>query len=282
VADASIEARSTELRGFLRARRRRLAPAEVGLPSIPGRRSHGLRRDDVAELAGVSVSWYAQFELGRCPGCSPRTVSAVAQALRLDEHETAYLFALTRTPVPPTEISPAQTVAPEVRAIVERYDGGAAIVLGRRYDALVANRIAMWLGFAGEGEGLERNIAWRVFTHAPLRERFVDWDRLARRAAGYLRHGYGRHVGDPAYEELITTLHRTSEEFTRYWELHRVAPLVSNTLRIRVPGGEPMEMTTAAAAVIGVPGQILSFMSPSNAADLPRLHALIAGESASR
>ena len=275
VSDASIDARSAELRTFLRARRRRLAPTEVGLPSIPGRRALGLRRDDVAELAGVSVSWYAQFELGRTASVSPRTVFAVARALQLDEHETSYLFALTRTPVPPAEPIPALTVAPEVRAIVDRYDGGAAVVFGRRFDILVGNRIAVWLGFLGEGGELERNIVWRVFTHAPLRERFLDWERLARRAAGYLRDGYGRNVGDPAYEELIATLHRASEDFTRFWEMHRIAPLVSNTLRIRVPDGEPMLMTTTAAAVIGVPGQILSFMSPVDAADLPRLHAQV-------
>ncbi|HTJ25664.1 MAG TPA: helix-turn-helix transcriptional regulator [Candidatus Limnocylindria bacterium] len=283
MSDASIEARNTELRTFLRARRRRLAPTDVGLPAVPRRRAHGLRRDDVAELAGVSVSWYAQFELGRTAGVSPRTVSAVARALRLDEHETAYLFALTRTPVPPAETIPAQTVAPEVRAVVDRYEGGGAVVFGRRYDILVANRIAVWLGFVGEDEGLERNIVWRVFTHAPLRERFLDWELLARRAVAYFRDGYGRHVGDPAYEELIATLHRTSSDFTRVWERHRVKPLiVTNTLRIRVPGGEPMQMATVAASVIGAPGQILSFMSPSNPADLPRLHALVARDAQPR
>jgi transcriptional regulator with XRE-family HTH domain len=278
VSDASIAVRSTELRAFLRAQRQRLVPTEVGLPSAPGRRARGLRRDDVAELAGVSVSWYAQFELGRTIGASPRTVSAIARALRLDEHETAYLFALTRTPVPSAETIPADTVTPELRAVVERFEGGAAIVFGRRYDVLAANPIAAWLGFVGDEDGLERNIVWRVFTHAPLRERFLDWQRLARRAAGYLRDGYGRHVGDQAYEELIAALHRTSPEFTQFWEQHRVAPLVRNTVRIRVPQGEPLEMATAAAAVIGVPGQILSFMTPAAETDLVRLRALVAAE----
>jgi transcriptional regulator with XRE-family HTH domain len=276
VVDPSNTARSNELRAFLRARRQRLAPHDVGLPSAPGRRAAGLRRDDVAELAGVSVSWYAQFELGRSTGASPRTVSAIARALRLDEHETDFLFALTRTPVPPADMPLVQTVTPELRGVVEGFDGGAAAVFGRRYDVLVANRAARWLGIAGGGDGFERNFVWRIFTHAPLRKRFVDWEPLARNAAAYLRDGYGRNVGDPAYGDLIAALHRTSGEFTRYWDHYRVAPLVRNAYRIRVDGGEPIVMASTASAVIGVRRQILSFLVPCKASDLPRLRAIVA------
>jgi transcriptional regulator with XRE-family HTH domain len=270
VVDPSNAARSNELRAFLRERRRRLAPDDVGLPCAPGRRAAGLRRDDVAELAGVSVSWYAQFELGRSTGASARTVSAVARALRLDEHETAYLFALARTPVPPTDIPSVQTITNELRTVVEGFDGGSAVVFGRRYDVLLANRIAKWVGLAGE-DGLERNFVWRIFTHAPLRERFVDWEPLARNAAGYLRDDYGRNLGDPAYEELIATLHRTSADFTRYWDEYRVAPLIRNTYRIRIDEGEPVTMYSSASAVLGVRRQVLSFLVPVAAADLARL-----------
>jgi transcriptional regulator with XRE-family HTH domain len=274
VVDPSNAARGNELRAFLRARRQRLAPDDVGLPSAPGRRAAGLRRDDVAELAGVSVSWYAQFELGRSTGVSPRTVSAVARALRLDEHETAYLFALTRTPVPPVDVPSVQTVTNELRTVVEGFDGGSAVVFGRRYDVLLANRIATWFGIAGD-DGLERNFVWRIFTHAPLRERFVDWEPVARNAAGYLRDDYGRNLGDPAYEELIAALHRTSAEFTQYWDDYRVAPLIRNTYRIRIDDGEPITMASTASAVLGVRRQVLSFLVPARAADLARLRALI-------
>lgn len=226
----------------------------------------------------MSVSWYAQFEQGRTPGVSPRTVDAIARALRLNEHETDYLIALTRTPVPPTDLSSIQTVSHELRTVVERFEGGAALVFGRRYDILVANRIARWIGIAGSGEGLERNLVWRIFTHAPLRERFADWEPLARNAAAYLRDGYGRYVGDPAYEELIAALHRTSTEFNRYWEQYRVAPLVGNTYRLRVDGGAPIVVATTSSTVIGARRQILSFLVPTGAADLMRLRALIATE----
>ena len=222
----------------------------------------------------MSVSWYAQFELGRSAGISPRTVSAVARALRLDEHETAYLFALTRTPVPPADVPPVQTVTNELRTVIEGFEGGSAAVFGRRYDVLVANRIAMRLGFVGE-EGVERNFVWRVFTHASLRERFVDWEPVARNAAGYLRDDYGRNVGDPAYEELIAALHDRSPEFTRYWDDYRVAPLIRNTFRIRVDDGEPIPMASTTSTVNGVRRQVLSFLVPCHASDLARLRALL-------
>jgi len=226
----------------------------------------------------VSVSWYAQFELGRTSGVSPRTVNAIARALRLDEHETDYLFALTRTPDQPANLPSTQTVSHELRAVVERFEGGAASVFGRRYDILVANRIARWIGIAGSGEGLERNLVWRIFTHAPLRERFVDWEPLARNATAYLRDGYGRNVGDPAYEELIDALHRSSTEFNRYWDQYRVAPLVGNTYRLRIDGGAPLVVSSTASTVIGARRQVLSFLVPCSAADMMRLRSLVATE----
>lgn len=224
----------------------------------------------------MSVSWYAQFELGRSTGVSPRTVSAIARALRLDEHETDFLFALTRTPVPPADVPGVQTVAPELRGVVEGFDGGSASVFGRCYNVLVANHVAKWLGITGCGDGFERNLIWRIFTHAPLRARFVDWEPLARNAAAYLRDGYGRNVGDPLYEDLIAALHRTSGEFTRYWDDYRVAPLSGKIYRVRVDGGEPIVMASTASAVIGVRRQILSFLVPRNRSDLSRLRAEIA------
>jgi transcriptional regulator with XRE-family HTH domain len=265
--------RKEELRAFLRSRRSRITPTEVGLPQTIGRRAQGLRREDVAELAGMSIGWYARLELGQLDGIAPQTLASVARALKLDNHETAYLFALSRTPMPPSDDDAETEVAKPFRVLVERFTNGSAMIIGARCDVLASNKIAQSAGFSSAGKGLERNLAWQIFTNPLFRERVVDWEAMARSTAGYLRESYANHVDDAAFDELIGALRSESAEFARYWDERVVSPPSALTMRLRVADGGIVEVARATTALIDAPGQYLMFLIPVDPNDLPRMRA---------
>jgi transcriptional regulator with XRE-family HTH domain len=271
-AEHAATGRSGELREFLRSRRKRITPTEVGLPLTVGRRLPGLRREDVAELAGMSVGWYARLELGLLDEIVPQTLAAVARALKLDSHETAYLFALSRTPMPASDDDDKTEVAKNFRLLVERFTAGSAMIISSRYDVLASNTLAQNVGLTSDGTGLERNFAWQVFTKPRFRETIVDWDATTRVIAGYLRESYARHVDDPAFEELIDALRSESELFARYWDERVVSPPSAlTTMRLRVADGGIVEVARTTTALIDTPGQYLTFLIPLDPNDLPRL-----------
>lgn len=265
--------RKEELREFLRSRRKRITPTEVGLPQTIGRRSPGLRREDVAELAGMSIGWYARLELGQLDGIAPQTLAAVARALKLDHHETAYLFALSRTPMPPSDDDDDTEVAKAFRILVERFTIGSAMIIGPRCDVLASNAIAQSVGFSSAGTGLERNLAWQIFTKPVFRERILEWDAAARMTAAYLRESYAHHVDDPAFEELIDALRSASEVFARYWDERVVSPPSALTMHLCVADGGIVEVARTTTALIDAPGQYLTFLIPLDPNDLLRLQA---------
>jgi transcriptional regulator with XRE-family HTH domain len=267
-------ARKEELRAFLRSRRNRITPTEVGLPQTIGRRSRGLRREDVAELAGMSIGWYARLELGQLDGIAPQTLAAVARALKLDHHETTYLFALSQTPMPISDDDDTE-VAMSFRILVERFTGGSATIIGARSDVLASNDIAQNVGISSLGKGLERNLAWQIFTKPYFRESILEWDAAARMTTAFLRESYAHHVDDPAFEELIDALRHESDVFARYWDERVVSPPSDLTLHLRVADGGIVEVARTTTALIDAPGQYLSFLIPLNPDDLPRLRAKI-------
>jgi transcriptional regulator with XRE-family HTH domain len=270
--------RNEELRVFLRSRRKRITPREVGLPQQIGRRLPGLRREDVAELAGMSVGWYARLELGQLDGIAPQTLAAVARALKLDHHETTYLFALTRTPMPPSDDDDHTEVAKNFRILVEGFTAGTAMIISARCDVLVSNAIAQDVGFSSVRKGLERNFAWQIFTNPLFRERVVEWDEMARATAGYLRESYAHHVDDPAFDELIDALRSESEAFASYWDERVVSPPGAlSMMRLRVDDGGVVEVARTTTALIDAPGQYLTFLVPLDANDLPRLRHFARG-----
>lgn len=270
-AEHAATGRNAELRAFLRSRRHDITPTEVGLPQTAGRRLRGLRREDVAELAGMSVGWYARLELGQLDAIAPQTLAAVAKALKLDHHETTYLFALSQTPMPPSDDDDDTEVAKNFRALVEGFTSGSAMIVGARYDVLASNAIAQNVGFSSVGKGLERNLAWQIFTKPLFRKRVVEWDEMARVTASSLRESYAHHVGDPAYEELIDALRSESAEFARYWDERIVSPPSAFTMRLRVADGGIVEVGRTTTAMIDAPGQYLTFLIPLDPNDLPRL-----------
>ena len=214
------DARSTALGDFLRARRQRLSPKSVGLPARARRRTPGLRREEVAELAGIGIDWYVRLEQGRSIRPSLSTIDALARALRLTKAEHAHLRALARD----SERAPfvREKVPETIRRLVEGLNL-PAYVTGRRWDLLTFNNAADALfGFSRVADA-DRNTLILVLTNPDTRRLFGrSWTEVARRMVAQFRATHDLWVGDPAFADLIARLQEGCPEFAGWWEAHEV------------------------------------------------------------
>ncbi len=228
-----------ELADFLRRARGQVDPSRAGLPSDGRvRRVKGLRREEVALLAGVSTDYYARLEQGRRITPSPAVVEAIGRALELDEAGRTHLRDLIGLPSGPAPRRPSsvQRVRPGLYQLIDSLDGEPALVLGRRTDVLAANRMAKAL-FADFDKipPKERNYARWIFLDEDARSLFVDWHDQARAAVESLRFEVGRDPGDTATTALVAELRERSHDFDQWWEQHRVHQRTYGSKRLRHP-----------------------------------------------
>jgi transcriptional regulator with XRE-family HTH domain len=234
----------SEIREFLTSRRARLKAANVGLPDFGPRRVPGLRREEVAVLAGVSVPYYTRLERGDVAGVSDSVLDALARALRLDDAERSHLFDLARavqplTP-PPRRRSARHRIRPSVQQILDAITGVPAVLGNERQDFLAANALARAL-FVDMFDGQERpNSARFIFLDRRARDLYPDWDSVARDVVGALRSAAGRKPD--ALSDLVGELSTRSEEFRRYWARHDVRFHVSGVKRLHHPQVGDMEL----------------------------------------
>ncbi len=208
------------LADFLRTRRARLMPADVGLPPGIRRRTPGLRREEVAQLASMGTSWYVWLEQGRDVHPSAQILDSVAQALRLTPNERRHLFLLAGQPLPTQALPEEEHVHPALRQTLADLDPTPAYVMGRRWDYLAWNKAAEAIFNVSETSSLyERNRIWRLFTNPTMRER-PNWEMVARGTLAEFRATSARYPGDCGFEELIEDLKQVSPEFCRWWPHH--------------------------------------------------------------
>ncbi|MEU9991366.1 helix-turn-helix transcriptional regulator [Streptomyces sp. NPDC048045] len=256
----------SELGQFLRTRRAQLQPADVGLPVFDERRRvAGLRRDELALVAGVSESYYTRLEQGASLNASKEVLDALARALRLDETERRHLSDLAagvvrkggdrvRKPAP-------EHVSETTRQLIEAFGDTPVIVLGRRSDVLAWNRTGHAL-FAGhldpqstEHPAQRPNTARLVFRDAHTRDLYEDWRKKARDVVGRLRMAVGRHPDDPLLAALIGELVMHSPEFTAMWSEHKVRAWDVANYRMQHPLVGALDVTQQAMAVPSGRGQ---------------------------
>ncbi|MFJ6544693.1 helix-turn-helix domain-containing protein [Streptomyces sp. NPDC091385] len=226
---------------FLRSRRDRITPGQAGLPVYGQRRVPGLRRGEVATLAGVSVEYYTRLERGNLQGVSDSVLDALARALRLDATERMYLYDLARAagPAPAARTRQRQgrpTVRPSVARIVAGMPGLPAFVMNNRLDALVANPLGRALYaelYADAATG--GNVARFAFLTPAARRFYTDWEHMARFAVGALRVEAGRNPHDPELTRLIGELSTRSDEFRVMWGSQDVHVFRDSTKRFHHP-----------------------------------------------
>ncbi|GGY02566.1 helix-turn-helix transcriptional regulator [Streptomyces hiroshimensis] len=252
-----------DLGAFLRARRSRLRPEDVALPDFGGRRRvAGLRREEIAQLAGVSVDYYTRMEQGRVPNPSPSVLDALARALRLDEEEIRHLHRLARTrpaagrtPRPRTE---RQQVRPMLRLLLEELRDVPAMVMGRRMDVLAWNAAASaLLGDLGAREPAERNIPRITFLDPASRDLYADWTACARENVAYLHLEAGRYPDDPQLASLVGELSLKSQDFRRWWAEHPVQDKTSGVKHFHHPVVGDLDLTYETLRVADDPDQAL-------------------------
>ncbi|MEA3552594.1 helix-turn-helix transcriptional regulator [Pseudarthrobacter sp. C1] len=256
---------SAEFGKFLKAMRSRLSPEDAGAgPTSGARRVPGLRREEVARLAGVSTDYYVRLEQGRNIHPSRTVLEAVSRALRLDGSEHAHMMDLLENCAGSARFSTtaAQAVRPALRQLLEAMGDVPAMVLGRRSDVLAGNRMAFLL-FADFPAlpAAERNLTRWLILDPSARELFRDWKTVAAEAAGALRLDVGRHPNDAQANQLVGELAVHSEHFRQWWAGHRVATRSAGSVRLHHPAVGDLELNFENLVLPDDPDQTLRVYS---------------------
>jgi transcriptional regulator with XRE-family HTH domain len=210
------------LADFLRTRRARLSPSDVNLPTGSRRRTPGLRREELAQLANIGASWYVALEQGRDVHPSEQVLQSLAKALHLNMAERRHLFLLAQPQAASNPPPPEETVSSALQQAVHALDPHPAYVIGRRWDLLTWNRAAeLVFAFSDIAPPHSRNLIWRSFT-SPVLRAHLQWEKLAQSLIAQFRVDSARYPGDPWFGELIEDLKQTGEEFRVWWSQHDV------------------------------------------------------------
>ena len=251
-----------EVRDFLSSRRARITPQQAGLPAYgSNRRVPGLRREEVAMLAGVSADYYVRLERGNLAGASEQVLDAVAVALQLTATERRHLHDLARAASgrPARRRRAPATVPVSVRAILDAITGTPAVVRNDRLDLIAANPLAMALYaplFDGPSitPGRPANHARFAFLDPAARDFWIDWPRAAHDTVGVLRVLAGRYPHDPELHDLVGELSTRSEDFRELWARHDVHAHSGGTKLIQHPGVGRLELMYDTLPVVQAPG----------------------------
>ncbi|NLU71580.1 helix-turn-helix domain-containing protein [Streptomyces sp. HNM0575] len=278
---AAARIRRGELAAFLRSRRERVAPEQVGLPRGQRRRTPGLRREEVAQLSAVGVTWYTWLEQSRDINVSAQVLDALARALLLDPSERAHLFALADTP-DPTPSSRCTYVTSSVLRMLRRLEPFPACVQNARYDILAHNRTyGRLLRDLDAVPPEDRNCMWLTFTDSEWAAGLPDREETMRLMVARFRARMAEHLTEPAWKALLTRMRRASPEFRELWERHEVAQATDPAKRFRNPVVGTMRFTYDGLWLSPSEGPRLGTYVPADAESeqrLERLYALITAD----
>jgi transcriptional regulator with XRE-family HTH domain len=268
--------RRDELSAFLRSRRARITPSDVGLPDDGSRRrTPGLRREELAVLAGVGVSWYTWLEQGREINASPQVLDAIARALRLDAAERATLYALAREELPLPDSDEEPEPFDELIALVDALHPHPAYLLGPLTRVLAINRAGeAVLGGFDHLPPEHRSMLYRWFIDYAPAERPGSWESTGRNIVARFRAEHARHAGEAEYEDLIAQLRAHSPEFEAWWEAHDVADRQRGTKTVEHPTLGTLHFCHAQTIPTGAPDLRLTVYAPADEATRKTLAAL--------
>jgi hypothetical protein len=274
--------RRSELADFLRTRRERVTPDDVGLPSGGRRRTPGLRREEVALLAGVGVTWYTWLEQGRDINASVQVLEAIARTLRMDTQERWHLFQLAGVTVVAPAAKTCDTVGEAARDVLDQLDPFPTVVLSPRYEMLAYNRAFNALG--GDLDSIdpgERNQLWLFFTNPYWRD--ICLNRRPEAGAhlvANLRAGLAEHLDDPLWTGLVRRLREASPEFEALWRRHDVMDRGMPAKDFRSPVGDlHLQLQRFHAGELAGGARMMVY-TPRDEVTRARLHQLVAHDSA--
>jgi len=270
-------ARRQELAVFLRSRREAVSPLQVGLSAGSRRRTPGLRREELAQLSGVSVTWYTWLEQQRDITVSRQVVDALARSLLLTAAERRHLFTLAGQPLPPESSPRRPVVGAALRTLVTTLDPNPAYVMDQCWDLLTYNRAYDALvGGLDHLDEAERNGIWLLFTRPAMRALLADWSGEAQQLIGQFRAANGARIDHPRVRALIDGLQQASPDFTRMWAEHPIRGFAPARKHFHHPALGPLTLDYVKLAALEDPAQhLLTFVpaDPDTAARLPDLLA---------
>jgi transcriptional regulator with XRE-family HTH domain len=276
-ARGAVRDRRRELGAFLRSRRARLRPAEVGLADWGVRRVPGLRREEVAQLANVGLTWYTWLEQGRQARPSASVLTAIADALRLDAHEREHLFTLARDPEDQARDGQDHTSAlapagPGLDTLVQGFEPAPAYAISARFDVMAHNRPARLLfGSLGPAPGGPANMLHLGFTEPHWRTLITDWEQEAARHVAMYRAAMTFHFDDPAWTDLPARLAQMSPDFARFWASSDVAGPERRLKRFRHPAAGPLTLYSTSLLMADDPMIRIVILYPARASDAAKL-----------
>ncbi|MBA2682076.1 MAG: helix-turn-helix domain-containing protein [Ktedonobacteraceae bacterium] len=263
--------RLLELGDFLRTRRARLMPEDVGLPRGSRRKTPGLRRAEVAQMVGVSVDWYTWLEQGRSITPSTQVLERLVQTLRLDANERTHLFLLAQQQAPPALLLETEIVSPALQHFLDQFSTRPAFVSGRRWDILAWNDAGCAVfGDYRRMTTRERNTVWSIFTDPRSRQYIIDWEEDARQILAQFRSNCGRYPGDPQLTELIHDLMLCSPEFRAWWPDHEVLSGQEGRKTLNHPQVGYLMFERLTFQVFDTPDLKVTVYTPLEEADTPR------------
>jgi transcriptional regulator with XRE-family HTH domain len=278
MALTSSPSRRDELRAFLRSRRARLTPADVGLPDDGARRrTPGLRREELAALAGVGVSWYTWLEQGRDIHPSPDVLEALARALRLDAAERATLFALARTelPLPAPDTDGGEADHEPLIQLVEALHPTPAYLLGPMTRILAWNGAASVLfGSPGHLSDERRSLLWMLLVDPGGANDNPGRQGTAHNMVARFRTEYAQHAGELAYERYVDELKQRSQWFAQWWDEHEISDTQRGTKTLEHPTLGRLSLHHAQTVPTGSPDLRLTIYAPADAATRAALASL--------
>ena len=266
----------TELGAALRAWRDRLAPAEAGLPDHGTRRAPGLRREELALLAGMSADYVTRLEQGRASAPSVQVLTALARALRLTEAEREHLFVLAGQPEPGPGIMPGH-LTPGLQRLLDQLSGTPVSVYDAGWTLLAWN--PLWAALVGDPagqHGRDRNVLWRYFTGAPGRVTHTPEDepRFEASAVADLRAAAARYPRDPGLRDLVAGLRAASPRFARLWDSRAVGAHERDRKTVQHPELGPVTVDCDVLTAVGSDLRVVAFTAPPGSVDADKLRLL--------
>ncbi|MFD0905034.1 helix-turn-helix transcriptional regulator [Actinomadura sediminis] len=251
--------RRAELRDFLRTRRARLTPGDVGMPDGGRRRTPGLRREEVAVLAGVGVSWYTWLEQGRDIKVSADVLDAISRALRLDAAEREHLYLLAGLNPPRADAGPAVPVTPELRRLLDAWAPRPAYVRERHWNLVAYNDAAREVFGYGD---TDHNCLVTFFTSMRYRAQHMHWEAAAPEVVGRFRADAARYPDDPEFARIAEDLLTVSPEFAELWGRHEVSARAQAVKSVRHPEAGEMVFEATLLPLPDMPGHDLVLYNP--------------------
>lgn len=215
--------RYKELSDFLKTRRAKILPSQVGLSAGTRRRTPGLKREEVAQLAGIGLTWYTWLEQGRAIHVSTPVVESLSKVLLLNKQERIYLYLLTNQPLPADIIGHQGTVSPTLQHVLDSLILCPSLIMDQRWSVIAWNKAACLIfGDFNEMNVYQRNIVWAMFTDNKYKQLFADWTLYAKNLLGRFRSTCGQYIDDPWLTQFIDDLKMQSMEFNLWWPLHEI------------------------------------------------------------